>query len=407
MAAKGRPPQNASPGYSERSRCSLSRFSKRSVHRDRSQVAKLTMAIKFICSCGKHLRARDEMAPVGIPSLRPTHSGTTSAPLTPAERQRTRRCVPPAQLSARQTPGADVATGSTINEPPAPINLPPAAGVEQSQPAPLDPGLVRLVKTSMPRSRWQRRQLEAHWYECLSYPFRAWPLVLGLAAALTALSGVALFVLTGEFEFPAEPAGHWLLYSGFLLVALPIWAYACGLLDCVLTSALAGELKQIRWPERRPGSVFKKGIGWLVSFIAGPIVPAMVAFFYWVHGGDFVAVDWMILAELLIVTVAYWLFALLSVGEKESLTGLDPVCVMVLTSRLGTRAIIAALGASVLVGLHGWLLVVALVELHRNVAAGVILFPFCWISGIFWAIFLLRLVGVWCHRARVSEAHPA
>ncbi|HEY7307870.1 MAG TPA: hypothetical protein VH643_00785 [Gemmataceae bacterium] len=46
------------------------------------------MSIKFICSCGKHLRARDEMAarrsmcprcgaPVGIPSLQPTHGGTT------------------------------------------------------------------------------------------------------------------------------------------------------------------------------------------------------------------------------------------------------------------------------------------------------------------------------------------
>src|SRR5579871_6490204 len=63
------------------------------------------MSIKFICSCGKHLRARDEMAarrsmcprcgaPVGVPSMRPTHAGTVAAPLTPQERRRLRREAP-------------------------------------------------------------------------------------------------------------------------------------------------------------------------------------------------------------------------------------------------------------------------------------------------------------------------
>src|SRR5207244_4261742 len=93
----------------------------------------------------------------------------------------------------------------------------------------------------------------------------------------------------------------------------------------------------------------------------------------------------------------------MSVGQAASLTGIDPVCVVSLTSRLGTRAIIAAVGASALVSLHGWLLIIALVELHRNVAIGVILFPFCWISGMFWATFLLRLLGIWCYRARVCS----
>jgi hypothetical protein len=215
------------------------------------------------------------------------------------------------------------------------------------------------------------------------------------------LNGAALLVLTGEFEFPAEPIGHWLLYCGFLSVALPIVAYACGLLNCVLASALAGELKQIRWPERRAGRVFKSGMAWLLCFLAGPVLPAGAGFFYWIHGGDFVLVDWMIVAELVIVTIGYWLFAILSVGEKASLAGIDPVRVGSLMSRLGSRTLIAALGASALVGLHGWFLIIALVELHRDVAVGVVLFPLCWISGMFWTVFLLRLLGVWCYRARV------
>jgi hypothetical protein len=226
-------------------------------------------------------------------------------------------------------------------------------------------------------------------------------LVLGVAAALMTLSVAALLILTGEFEFSAEPVGHWLLYLGFLLIALPIVAYACGLLNSVLISALAGELKQIRWPQRRADLIFKSGLAWLACFLAGPVLPAAAGLFYWIHGGDFAPVDWMILVELLIVSVGYWLFAILSVGQQASLTGLDPVRVASLMSRLGIRTLMATAGASALVGLHGWLLIIALVELHRNVAIGVVLFPFCWISGMFWATFLVRLLGIWCYRARV------
>src|SRR5262249_62050682 len=60
------------------------------------------MTIKFTCSCGKRLRARDEMAarrsacprcgaPVGIPSLQPTHPGANAGPLSPTERLRERQ----------------------------------------------------------------------------------------------------------------------------------------------------------------------------------------------------------------------------------------------------------------------------------------------------------------------------
>src|SRR2546423_851321 len=96
------------------------------------------MTIKFICTCGKHLRARDEMAarrsvcprcgsPVGIPSLKPTHPGTAAAPMTPLERIRHARHRAP-------LPGPpDAAT--------APEPAVPAA------PRPPDPRLVRLLTT--------------------------------------------------------------------------------------------------------------------------------------------------------------------------------------------------------------------------------------------------------------------
>src|SRR5919198_406987 len=80
------------------------------------------MAIKFICGCGKHLRARDEMAarrsvcpacgsPVGIPSLQPTCPGATLGPMTPAERRKLARqrgpSAPPVREDAAPTPATD------------------------------------------------------------------------------------------------------------------------------------------------------------------------------------------------------------------------------------------------------------------------------------------------------------
>src|SRR5437764_7803632 len=83
------------------------------------------MALRFVCSCGKHLRARDEMAarrtacpacgaPVGIPPLRPTHRGGVAAPLSPAERLAHRRAAPP---EVTPSPPAACDTGVTARTP--------------------------------------------------------------------------------------------------------------------------------------------------------------------------------------------------------------------------------------------------------------------------------------------------
>src|SRR5437016_4971381 len=74
------------------------------------------MSIKFFCSCGKRLKAKDAMAarrticpacgnPVGIPSLQPTQRGTSAAPLSPLERRaREQHKVTAAATSTGDTP---------------------------------------------------------------------------------------------------------------------------------------------------------------------------------------------------------------------------------------------------------------------------------------------------------------
>src|SRR5205085_12642300 len=144
-----------------------------------------SMTIKFICSCGKHLRARDEMAarrsrcprcgaPVGIPSLKPNHVGSEAKPLSPAERLGRRPVVPP-----RNPRQADLAPPPT--EKPTPANhVRVAAPVPETAPVPIprpeaDAAMVRLIKASaQPPRRRGAWQLETRWYHCLVYPLRAW-----------------------------------------------------------------------------------------------------------------------------------------------------------------------------------------------------------------------------------------
>ena len=110
------------------------------------------MTIRFVCGCGKHLRAREEMAArrvvcpgcgnlVGVPSLKPTHRGTVAAPLTPLERiGHGGNFVPdvqerPAQEGLRVGHGVRspqlVLAASLAEHEPERIHLGPAAAVER------------------------------------------------------------------------------------------------------------------------------------------------------------------------------------------------------------------------------------------------------------------------------------
>src|SRR5258708_4874807 len=134
------------------------------------------MTIKFVCSCGKHLRARDEMAarrsvcprcgsPVGIPSLRPTHAGTVEAPLSPLERLRHAKKRQPLPIDVPQS----------VPESPLP-----------TLPRKLDKRLVHLLpKGGTRRPELTGRHLELQWYESLFYPLRAFKLFLGISIIMS------------------------------------------------------------------------------------------------------------------------------------------------------------------------------------------------------------------------------
>jgi len=345
------------------------------------------MSIKFICSCGKHLRARDEMAarrsvcprcgaPVGIPSLQPTHPGTFAAPMTPQERHRLRRQQPSDDAFGLATPTA----------------ISPDLSPMVSLTVPSHP--PKQART--PRLR-RRRQLETRWSQCLLYPLLGWRLLVGMGLTLTVLSSGIVLLIPQLPRFAETSPKAWLPYSLGLLVTLLIVAYTCSTIECALRSALAGEGPGVYWPGRYIGDALKSGLRWLLCFLAGPSLLLALACYYWLYGGDLTRLDWLIVAELGVLAIVYWLLTIVTTNESGRLRDANPVRVGQLIYRLRYRAIVPVLVVPLLVFVHGWVAAFALTQLHLRGVHGWLL-PICWCSALFWANFLFRWLGVWCYR---------
>jgi hypothetical protein len=399
------------------------------------------MSIKFVCACGKRLKARDEMAgkripcprcgnPVGVPSLDPDKP----APMTPAERLRhqARRPITLSHLDeSPPLPAAEeVKSDSSPDTEESPKaaksearTRPPVLGTEYSVPStqysapsaplapagvpaprPLDPTAVRLRKVRKHQRQYASRYdwpLEKHWYECLWYPFRAWPVALALAAAMTPLTvALALVVprLLREMVFDAKIITVAAVCS---LGPLLIPAYVCAFLDCVLAAAMAGESRNVRWPGRDLALIVRSFLAWLVAFLSATAPLAAIGFYYWLYCGDLQVVDWIILAEMGIVGSGYWLLAVVAVARGERLRYANPWRVAELAERLGWRSLVAAVMAGLLFLSHGLLGIWTTSVLHDNPAPGMLLVAGCWLSWMYWATFVFRLVGIWCYHRRV------
>jgi hypothetical protein len=246
----------------------------------------------------------------------------------------------------------------------------------------------------------RRRQLEQHWYQCLAYPFLNWSVLLCFALVLSVgMVGVVLSVQNLHLPaFSGMSLLGWLPWIWSVLLVIVIVAYVYATVECALISALAGEGPAFYWPGWRGGFLLKSGVRWLLCFFAGPIVPVGVATYFWLYGGDLTALDWIILTELGVLAVAYWFLAIVSANERNRLRDANPLRVAQLAHRLKSRAVVAVLLAPALSIAHVRLGLFALATMHERLFAGWLLLMGCWCSGLFWAAFLFRSLGVWCYR---------
>jgi hypothetical protein len=359
------------------------------------------VSIKFVCSCGKHLKARDEMARrrsicprcgslVGIPSREPTRPGG-EAPLSlldaaPGGERKTAHTSPSAVLAK---------VAATLAVPPE------VPGIDRRV-----VHLLSLRGRRRPRPS-EQRPLETHWYECLRYPLYAWRYALALAAFMALYSaGVARFAPPIIAEPPTDP---WTLaavrISGVLLLVLTI-GVPCSFLDCVLVSAIHGEVEYLRWAGNLLLTFTRSGLRWMFCFLAGPVLFAVTGFLYWLDSGDPTPWDWLIVVELGTIAIALQMFVLMTLTDRGRLRDLNPVCVADLVHRLGPRALFVAGAAGVTALVHGWVLVVGVAAVHRTPGVGCTILAAGWLSGVFWGTFFFRLLGIWCFRSKPVATVP-
>jgi hypothetical protein len=365
------------------------------------------MSIKFVCTCGKHLRARDEMAgrrsvcprcgnPVGIPLLHPTHPGANLGPMTRAERLRTRRVVPCLQDALTEAPAASAA-GPAITQPL--VEVPAEPEVKERtrrRRVPLPTSQVRLVRNAGQGTR----RLEQHWYQCLLYPARDVAL-LGVALGLTVLTGITIRLLPAVMKLQAELAyGTAPFFLFFGLALLLVLGYASGLLESAFLSALAGRSYGFSWSMARIDLAFRRGARWLVCFLAGPALFVGASVVYWLRCGDPGFLDWVILAELNLLAAGVWLFMLVAMSLSDRLIDVPRRLAALLGSQAKHVMPVLLLAAVVLLG-HGLWGVFAINDIHLRPKIGWQMLTVCWVSGLFWETFLFRLVGVRCHWARL------
>lgn len=337
---------------------------------------------------------------MGVPSLLPTHAEPLSAPMTPAERVREemRRLIPDAP-SLKWAQARGVSEAPSIEALSAPKLEPSIVQPRTSAPIEPLPAEQPAAWTAKNGRRHYcsrcRGRIETHWYECFVYPLRAIGWIVGIAIALTAVLGGLSLLLPRLLA--REPQERLLYLAPCILLAIFVCGYACAFLDCVLRAAMTGHSREVVSPGHDLGLVLKTGVCWLFCFLAGPVGIALVGFLFWLHSGDPAVVDWLILGELGVVTVGYWLLCLLSVVRSDRLVDANPERVGELLTMLGSRALVATLAGSAIVLSHGLLAIVGAQQLHHDPDNGWLLLALACFSGMFSATFLFRLLGVWCH----------
>jgi hypothetical protein len=208
------------------------------------------------------------------------------------------------------------------------------------------------------------------------------------------LSVVIVFSLPEVVGLETESPKRGLAWVAFAVCCEFVVGYVLAFLHCVFVSSAAGEVQYVSWPGRDFGMVVKATVIWLACFLAGPVVPAAAGLWLWLHWGDPVLVDKLIMAELGIVTVTYWILAFVSVGQTGRLRDVNPLRVADVAHELGVIAILVVFAGACLAIAHTYWACTAIIKLEHDAGVGLLSLTACWLSAMYWATFLMRYVGL-------------
>jgi hypothetical protein len=368
------------------------------------------MTIKFVCSCGKRLRARDELAarrlacprcgkPVGVPTTNQSRYTSLIDPLAPSSR-------PPRQETESNSPGWE------------PNEAAAQAAAELADRLRLmgDDGFVELTAASArakaaapiayrPSMFRQSRDPGTRWYHCLLFPRAAVGriIVLGCLLGLFAV-GVPVEARVWLASDGARASDQLLYIVGLTVAVLVVLSQISAWFVCVLAAEKTGQLSIADLSIRQVVLALRSLAVVVCTFLGGPVILAGLALWFWLHTGQMQIVDWLILGELSFVLSGYWLFALAEVCLSRWPRPANPIGVARLIHQLGPRSLVAAALAWGLAVLFVAFLERALqhvegqLELLKILSYGVL----C----IFWGSILLRLTGMWCRLSALEQPEP-
>jgi hypothetical protein len=361
------------------------------------------MTIKFVCSCGKRLRARDHMAarrlacprcgaPVGIPSSSQANQARLVNPFAPPARPRradadsTEPGWEPNEAASRAA--AELADRLRQMGDDGFVELTAAS----ARPKAAEPLIYRPSKF---RKSWDPG---TRWYHCLVFPRAA----LGRILFLGCLLGLFALIVPVEARRlltvdETQNSNRLMGGAGLVVATLVLVSQISAWFVCVLAAEKAGQYTVTSLSLRQVGLAARSLAMVACTFLGGPAFFAGLGLWFWIHTGKMLLVDWFILGELCFVMAGYWLFALAEACLSRWPRVGNPIIVAQLVHQLGWKAIVLAGLAWGLTVLFLTFVVQALQPVENSVGVFVILG--CGILCIQGGSILLRFTGMWCRLA--------
>ncbi len=324
--------------------------------------------IHFDCQCGKSLKAPPKLA--GTVGCCPACGANVAVPQP---------------LALDNDPSEQSEVYALAAEPPIECR-------SQDQPA--------FVPSTTPRDSFRRDPVDA-WLESI----QGTKFVAAISAILALLTALGIEL----YPHVLQSGIFWL--SGLVLAlawaggVAAVLGYGCQLLDSALECETRDGARQTELPDLDPGPAVTSFVKWASCFVAGPAFLLYEALRYWVLCGDVTLVDGLILAELTIPALGYWLIGVLVLTKRPELIVPLPWHVLKAARNLGARRIgPAAIVLTAAAGIHLWLGVNALVLLHSSWLVGLILLWICWFSVWQCGALSQRTLGSWYVRSERTRA---
>jgi hypothetical protein len=265
--------------------------------------------------------------------------------------------------------------------------------------------MTEVTKELDRRERLHKRwRLEANWFDCLLFPFVLWKLVLGLAFAwatqLSFMDVMLMDIWESADLFPRLATLWFLGLVGFLL-----FGYTCRCHYGTYASASFGQGVSVSLPTKDLAPLVRFGAQALWCFLLGPIVPVTIAYFFWLNCGDPELIDRLILWELLMAALVYWIMAALAVHQSNRFRDANPLAVWALIKRRGWRLPVTAASIAIAVIGTGPSAIDSVVALHRGPGGWFGLF-FCLAILFSMLLFLCRWLGISVYYARKARNSP-